>query len=504
MRLGIDFGTTRTIVAWADRGNYPVVTFTDHLGDSRDHLPSVAAWDEDRLVFGHRAMLSAQTSGTPLIRSFKRLLASPSVTPRDTVEIGGRPFGLLDLITRFAEYLHEALRTTSNIHEAIADSETVEAVIAVPAHAHGAQRLLTLEAFRRAGFTVVAMINEPSAAGFEYTHRQGRTLNSKRTRVLVYDLGGGTFDASLVRVDGTDHDVLGSVGVNRLGGDDFDEVLAACALARAGVPRDALGNSQWAALLDQCRDAKEGLSPQTRRLAIDIDGAAADVQVEDFYDAATGLVQQSVDAMAPLVGGLSDEDGAADVAGIYLVGGASGLPLVPRVLRAQFGRRVHRSPHPAASTAIGLAIAADETAGYSLTDRLSRGFGVFRERDSGQQVSFDPILGAHERVSPQGRSGGLTRTYRAAHNIGWFRFVEYTRVDDAGQPVGDLAPFGEMLFPFDEALQDGADLTDVPVVRTEAGPLIQETYAIDPHGIVHATIADLDTGYAQTLALRAG
>lgn len=504
MRLGIDFGTTRTIVAWADRGNYPVVTFTDPLGDSRDHLPSVAAWDEGGLVFGHRAIQAAQASGTPLIRSFKRLLASPSVTPRDTVQIGGRPFGLLDLITGFATYLHEALRTTSNVREAIAESDTVEAVIAVPAHAHGAQRLLTLEAFGRAGFSVVAMINEPSAAGFEYTHRQGRTLNSKRTRVLVYDLGGGTFDASLVRVDGTDHDVLGSVGVNRLGGDDFDEVLATCALARADVSRDALDDVQWTALLDQCRDAKEGLSPQTRRLAIDIDGAAADVQVEDFYDAAAGLVQQSVEAMAPLVGGLSDEDGAADVAGIYLVGGASGLPLVPRVLRSQFGRRVHRSPHPAASTAIGLAIAADETAGYSLTDRLSRGFGVFRERDSGQRVSFDPILGADERVSPQGRSGGLTRTYRAAHNIGWFRFVEYTRVDEAGQPVGDLAPFGEMLFPFDEALQDGVDLTDVPVVRTEAGPMIQETYAIDPHGIVHATIVDLDTGYTQTLALRAG
>ncbi|WP_028708671.1 Hsp70 family protein [Propionicicella superfundia] len=504
MRLGIDFGTTRTIVAWADRGNYPVVTFTDHDGDSRDHLPSVAAWRGADLVYGYPAMHLAATTGTPLVRSFKRLLASPSVTPHDTVEIDGRPYGLLDLVTGYASYLRDALRTTSNIRDGLTASDPIEAVVAVPAHAHGAQRFLTLEAFRRAGFAVVSMVNEPSAAGFEYTQRQGRTLNSKRTRVLVYDLGGGTFDASLVRVDGTDHDVLGSLGVNRLGGDDFDEVLAECALASAGMARTGLTAAQWTALLDQCRDAKEGLSPQTRRIAIDIDGAAADVQVEDFNDAATGLVLQTVDAMAPLVGGLSDEDGAADVAGIYLVGGASGLPLVPRVLRTRFGRRVHRSPHPAASTAIGLAIAGDETAGYSLTDRLSRGFGVFRERDSGHEVSFDPILSADERVSPQGRSGGLTRTYRAAHNVGWFRFVEYTRVDDRGQPVGDLAPFGELLFPFDAALQADKDLADVPVVRTDGGPLVQETYSIDPHGIVHATIADLDTGYSRTLALRAG
>ncbi len=500
MRLGIDFGTTRTIVAWADRGNYPVVMFADHNGDPRDHVPSVVTWDGDRLVFGYPAIRLSQSTGVPLVRSFKRHLANPAVTPMDVVDVGGRPYGLLDLLVEFAAYVREALLTSSNVRDAFDDPNRVDAVIAVPAHAHGAQRFMTLEAFRRAGFGVVSLLNEPSAAGFEYTHRQGRTLNSKRTRVLVYDLGGGTFDASLVRVDGTNHDVLGSVGVNRLGGDDFDEVLALSALDSAGKDRESLTPTQWSVLLDQCRDAKEGLSPQTKRVAIDIDGKAADVLVEDFYDNAAWLVQQSVSAMAPLVVGLNDEQGSADVAGIYLVGGASGLPLVPRILRSQFGRRVHRSPHPAASTAIGLAIAGDDTAAYSLTDRLSRGFGVFRERDFGQEVSFDQLLSPDERVSPTGTSSGLTRTYRAAHNVGWFRFVEYTEADEAGQPVGDLAPFGELMFPFDPALQ-GTDLTGVPIERTQTGPLVQETYSVDPHGIVHVTIADLDTGFTQSLAL---
>lgn len=503
MRLGIDFGTTRTIVAWADRGNYPVVTFTDHDGDPRDHIPSVSAWDGDELVFGYPAVRLSQSAGVPLQRSFKRLLASASVTPTDEVVVAGRTCGLLDVLVGFATHVRDALTTTSNIREAFEAPGTIEAVIAVPAHAHGAQRFMTLEAFRRAGFGVVSLLNEPSAAGFEYTHRQGRTLNSKRTRVLVYDLGGGTFDASLVRVDGTNHDVLGSVGVNRLGGDDFDEILALSALETVGASRDDLSVHQWTALLDQCRDAKEGLSPQTKRVAIDIDGKAADVLVADFYGNAEWLVQQSVDAMAPLVVGLNDEQGAADVAGIYLVGGASELPLVPRTLRTQFGRRVHRSPHPAASTAIGLAIAGDDTAGYSLTDRLSRGFGVFRERDHGHQVSFDPLLTPDERVSPAGHGGGLTRTYRAAHNVGWFRFVEYTQADEAGQPIGDLAPFGELLFPFDPHLQ-GKDLGGIPIERTDSGPLVRETYSVDPHGIVHVTIDDLDTGFSQTLALHAG
>lgn len=496
MRLGIDFGTTRTIVAWADRGNYPVVSFADHMGDDRDYIPSIAAWLGDELVFGSAAAAAADT-GSAVTKSFKRALARPDVTTGTVIEIAGRGVPLLDLLTGFATHVRQALRT-SNIASAVKKAKQLEAVIAVPAHAHGAQRFLTLEAFQRAGFTVTAMLNEPSAAGFEYSHRQGRTLTSKRTRVLVYDLGGGTFDASLVNVDGTNHEVLGSLGVNRLGGDDFDEALARCALESAGVDPDDVEPTEWDRLLEQCRDAKERISPQTRRVALEVDGRAADVLVDDFYEAATPLVAQTLAAMSPLVTGL--EDGPdANIAGIYLVGGGSGLPLVPRALRAEFGRRVHRSPHPAASTAIGLAIAGDDSAGYSLTDRLSRGFGVFREQDAGRTLSFDPILTPDQRVSPTAH-GELRRRYRAAHNIGWFRFVEFTALDDAGQPLGDLVPFGDLLFAFDPALQ-GADLTGVPVERTEQGPLVEEVYHIDPHGIVHVTIRDLDTGHSHVVAL---
>ncbi len=498
MRLGIDFGTTRTIVAWADRGNYPVVSFTDHLGDHRDYIPSVAAWLGEEPVFGEVA-LQAAADGGQLSKSFKRALAAPDVNADTMVEISGRPVLLLDVLTGFAAHVREALQS-SNIAAAVKKAKRLEAVIAVPAHAHGAQRFLTLEAFQRAGFEVTAMLNEPSAAGFEYSHRQGRTLNSKRTRVLVYDLGGGTFDVSLVNVDGTSHEVLGSLGVNRLGGDDFDAALAECALEVAGVERSDLAAAEWQRLLEQCRDAKERISPQTRRVALDVNGKAADVQVDDFYKAASPLVDQTVAAMAPLVSGF-DEGADGTIAGIYLVGGGSGLPLVPRTLRGQFGRRVHRSPHPAASTAIGLAIAGDESAGYSLTDRLSRGFGVFREADAGRTLSFDAIITPDQRVTPRSH-GQLRRRYRAAHNVGWFRFVEFTSLDSAGQPLGDLVPFGEMLFAFDPALQ-GTDLAEVQIERTEHGPIIEETYHIDPHGIVHVTVTDLDSGHEQVVALRA-
>jgi hypothetical protein len=208
------------------------------------------------------------------------------------------------------------------------------------------------------------------------------------------------------------------------------------------------------------------------------------------------------------------------VAGIYIVGGASGLPLVPRVLRSRFGRRVHRSPLPSASTAVGLAIAADPDAGFSLRDRLSRGFGVFREREGGAAVSFDPVL---DRSLPTADALGepesaapvvVTRRYQAAHNIGWFRFVEYSSVDDQGEPRGDLAPMAQIVFPFDPELQQAADRTasgealdasvlqGLPIVRLEAGPLLEERYTVDSDGIVELSLTDLTTGYRQEHVLR--
>ena len=236
MDLGLDFGTTHTVVAYADRGNYPVVTFLDENDDAQDHFPTVAADDGGALVYGFAA-LEAARRGMPSARSFKRLLAQPRVTPDTVLSIGDRDVPLLEVLTGFFRALREALHTASSLEgrpDEIGDARTV---LGVPAQANSAQRFLTLEACRRAGFEVVGMVNEPSAASFEFAHRQARSITSRRNLVLVYDLGGGTFDASLLRLDGTSHEVLDSFGVNRLGGDDFDEVLAEAALRAGGRDR---------------------------------------------------------------------------------------------------------------------------------------------------------------------------------------------------------------------------------------------------------------------------
>lgn len=492
MLFGIDFGTTRTIVAQADRGNYPIVSFTDEQGDPQEYFPSVVAREGDRLLHGFEARAAARL-GVPAVRSFKRALGAASANPGTTLAIGDRHLLLLDVLTDYLVALRGAIEAE------LGDIGTPRAVVSVPAHAHGGQRFMTLEAFRRAGFDVIAVINEPSAAGFEYTHRQPRTLTSRRTQVVVYDLGGGTFDASLVQADGTSHAVLGSVGVNQLGGDDFDSVLAEVALEQAGRRAGSLTTPELEALVDDCREAKERLAPQSKRIVLEVAGEPLVLAVDDFYDAATPLVEQSLAVMDALVASLAEDEALASVAGIYLVGGGSGLPLVSRLLRQRFGRRVHRSPYPAASTAIGLAIAADPASGYSLTDRLSRGFGVFRERDAGHSLGFDQIF-SRDEVLPDSGVLTVTRRYQAAHNLGWFRYVEYTSVDDAGEPRGDLVPFAEVLFPFDPALQDGGPLADVTVQRREGG-MVEERYTVDANGIIAVTITDLTTGYSQSHAL---
>lgn len=511
MRLGIDFGTTRTVVAHADRGNYPVLSFSDDVGDAHDFVPSVVAERDGELRFGFDAIATVGDASFTAVRSFKRLLAEADLGPSKPIRIGSTTIAAGELVTRFLAWVRGAILTRSNVAEdARLAGEELRVVVAVPANASGAQRFVTLDSFRRAGFAPIAMLNEPSAAGFEYTHRHRSTLSSKREHVVVFDLGGGTFDASLVRMRDRSHEILDTAGVNRLGGDDFDDVLVDLVLARMGTTRERVGDGALRAVADACRDAKERLNPASKKIAIDVEGLAmggdaagteAVVTVAEFYDASTPLVTRAIDAMTPLMAGIEDE-----LAGIYVVGGASELPLVARVLRERFGRRVHRSPYPSAAIAIGLAIACDESAGFELTDRYTRTFGVFREGDAGAQITFDPIFtrdtALPARCSEPVRS---RRRYRAAHNVGHFRFFECDAVSDDGRPRGDIMVTGDVLFPFAPDLEARADLARVEVERIAGGrgPVIEEEYSLDENGMVAVRITNVDAGVERVFRLGA-
>jgi molecular chaperone DnaK (HSP70) len=522
MRIGIDFGTTYTVVAACDRGNYPVVAFTDPAGDAHEFVPSVVAERAGELRFGHEALaIAAEDSAWTLVRSFKRLLGGDAA-PGRRVQVGSTEIPLVELLSRFLDALRLGILERSNVtrrgaRRRTAASEELAAVVGTPANALGTQRLLTLDGFRRAGFAVRAMLNEPSAGAFEYTHRHADTLSARREHVVVYDLGGGTFDASAVRIRGVEHEIVATAGVSCLGGDDFDEQMLRCVLSAAAIPEGALARSARSRLLDACREAKERLNPSTRRIAIDLEsvpGSAAPLRTatfpaSDYYAACAPLIDRTLEAVAPVIACLGGDEGQAAeasgegaLAGIYVVGGASALPPIGRTLRERFGRRVHRSLYPSAATAIGLAIACDEQSGFALHDVFSRNFVVFREGRAGAEVVLDPIFTGEDRLPRAGDAPVVrTRTYRPVHDIGHFRFLECRSVG-GGAPVGDVATSGEVLFPFDPALRDRSDLRGIPARRLDReGPLVREEYRLDPQGIVSVRILDLESGYERAWRL---
>ena len=502
MRVGLDFGTTHTVVAAVDRGNYPVVAF-----DGGDALPSVVAArrDDGALRFGEAAVAVAGDPDWEVLRALKRQLHEAG--PHAQVTLAGRAFPLPELLTGYLVHVREALRKHSNL--GLARGERLEAAVSVPANSSSAQRFLTLDAYRRAGFEVVACVNEPSAAAFEYGHRHGRTLTSRREHVVVYDLGGGTFDTSLLHMAGRRNEVLASSGIARLGGDDFDDAIARLVIGRAALADlDAHGR---AALLDECRRQKEALTANSRRLVVDLSALGREpvaLPIDDVWAACQPLVERSLAALESLVGRPDDGDGSAgvawaEIAGIYVVGGGSALPLVGRTLRERFGAsRVKRSPHPFAATAIGLAVLLDAEAGWSLADRLGRHFGVWREADRGERIWFDPIFPKDTPLPKPGEPPlEAERRYPAAHNLGHYRFVECGRVAD-GLPEGELLPWTDVRFPFERELRTRRRLDQVPVLRLDGeGPTVEERYRLDADGVVHVTLALPQEGFRRTFTL---
>ncbi|OBH56839.1 molecular chaperone Hsp70 [Mycobacterium mantenii] len=498
MRVGIDFGTTHTVVAAVDRGNYPVVSF-----EGADAWPSlIAANAAGELRFGAEAAAVRHDPAWSVLRSFKRLLNDAG--PQTEVTLAGRDYRLADLLTGFLAQLKTDLQRHSNA--TLAPGEAVEAAISVPANASSAQRLLTLDAYVAAGFHVVALLNEPSAASLEYAHRYRSTITAKREYVLIYDLGGGTFDASLLKMTGHANEVVVSEGIQRLGGDDFDEAIVELVQAGANLP--ALDAAQRDLLAEECAARKEAVGPQTRRFLVDlspVDRPPFSCSIDDVYSVCAPLVDQTMELLNRVLHdparGRADVDWS-EVAGIYVVGGAGGFPLVSRMLRGAFGeKRVKRSPHPFAATAIGLAVFLDKESGFALSERFSRNFGVFREAEAGAGVVFDPIVCKDVSLPAEGQSPLVVkRRYRAAHNIGHFRFVECSRLVN-GRPDGDVTPYDPVLFPFDPALYDRDDLGRQPVGRWTDGPDVEERYVIAPSGAVEVTLTTRPAGFERTFRL---
>lgn len=503
MKLGIDFGTNRIVVAAADRGNYPLVSFESPDGSTADWYPSLVAMRGEERRYGWDAWEAQGDNSWTVIRSIKRLLKDAG--PQTLLDIGEERVKLVDLLHGLTTALLEALRHTSTLAASQADAPHI--VLGVPAHANSNQRFLSVEAFRSAGFDVLGVLNEPSAASIEFGHGQRRSKASRET-ILVYDLGGGTFDASLVTLDENVHHVIASEGIPTIGGDDFDEALARLALDAAGISqaaRDRISAAAWFRLLEECRRTKEALHPNSRRASIDLghvnpEWETVQVPVSKFYDAARPLVEETIAATEDLLAKREEDQFEA----LYVTGGGSELPLVARVLRERFGRRVRRSAYTRSATAIGLAIQAEHPERYRLSERLSRFFGVWREADFGSRIIFDPLFDKGMDLPRTGRPPmTIRRTYSPAHNVGHFRFLECSHRAENGAPTGEITLWDEIRFPFDPALEQVTDLAAIPVTYSEAAARqnIEELYECDSGGSLAVTICNESTGYRRRYQL---
>ena len=501
MRLGIDFGTTRIVVAVVDRGNYPIVAFETPSGDRREWFPSLVAVSGERFLYGWHAWAAQEDPQATIVRSLKRFL--PEAGPLTQVDIGGQRAPMLDLLSGLAASLRESLLESL---PKIKPDERLEAILGVPANANGNQRFLTAEAFRRAGFEVEGLLNEPSAASIEFGHSVRSGLKAQEL-IAIYDLGGGTFDVSLVEVGDQRHEVLSNEGIPALGGDDFDEILADLALESAGIAagvRDSLTQAEMFHLHEEAREKKEALAPTSRRLQVDLDRVrpgwpVAVVPVVDFYARSQPLIDETIHAVEDLLSGVQDR-----VSTLYVTGGGSDMPLVARALRERFGRKVKRSQYARSATAIGLAIRADTNAGYQLREKFTRNFGVWREADSGRSVIFDPLF---LKGTPLPADGDppltVKRQYYPAHNIGHFRYLECSHTSPDGRPSGEVMLWDEILFPFDPALQKRFDLEKLEVLRLdwESPQEAEEKYECDSSGTVTVSISNLTSGDHRTFRL---
>jgi molecular chaperone DnaK (HSP70) len=493
MRFGIDFGTTRIIVAAADRGNFPLVSFeSDH--SNFEWFPSLAAVRGKERRYGWEAWHAQADPEWTVIRSLKRFLEDAG--PQTQLDTGTGSVPLSDLFAGMLRALHAQLTAQYG------SKEIFEVMLGVPANANSNQRFLTVDAFRRSGFEVLGLLNEPSAAAIEFGHRQ---KVQRTTRVLVYDLGGGTFDASLVELGPDVHTVLATESISTLGGDDFDRILAELA-----VGANRLESLDPAALFrfeEECRRQKEALHANSRRIVVDLDVikdgmGQVTVPVADFYERCRPLLAETIAATTTLADRDNGEEQNIDA--LYVTGGGSELPIVGRMLRDAFGRKVKRSEYTRSATAIGLAIQADAASGYTLREMFTRNFGVWRERDAGRAMVFDPIFPAGTRLPVGGEPlARVSRQYTPVHNIGHFRYLEAGTVLDHSHPAGDLAEWDQILFPFDPTLAREKSLEGLPVEYSDAaaGQRIEESYTCDPAGSVVVTISNLTSGYEREYRL---
>jgi molecular chaperone HscA len=367
--VGIDLGTTHSLVAAMHHGE--VSCLPDARG--RTLLPSAVRYQaQGRVAIGHEALAAQADDPLNTLTSFKRFMGRAA---RDVAGRAGLPYtfaeraGMLAIETAQGpktpvEASAQILATLRQRAEDTFDDEIFGAVITVPAYFDDAQRQATKDAAEMAGLHVLRLINEPTAAAVAYGLERG-----KEGLYAVYDLGGGTFDVSLLRMSKGVFEVIATGGDAALGGDDFDAALAAWALEQSGVDADSPKDRRT--ILVAARRAKEQLTDATRtRLECAVSAGRIDVEItrEQFDRLTRGLVDRTLVSVRRVLRDAAVQ--ARDVQGVVLVGGATRMPAVRAAVAQAFESQPLVDVNPDEVVALGAAIQAHQLAGHGGDDNL--------------------------------------------------------------------------------------------------------------------------------------
>ncbi|HET6923092.1 MAG TPA: TIGR02266 family protein [Anaeromyxobacteraceae bacterium] len=391
--IGIDLGTTNSCAAVV-RGGKPYVIPSR---EGYNTVPSVVALNSRyKVVVGHHARGQLLTNPQNTVHGSKRLVGRPfesaavqDIKSKFAYEIVSGPDGLsavrlgpatlaLDKVSALI------LREVKEVAQNHLGEEVNRAVVTVPAYYSERQRAAVRQAGALAGLQVERILNEPTAAALAYAY--GRNL---RQRVLVYDLGGGTFDASVLELQDNIYEVISTGGDTFLGGVDFDNRIVDRLLAvwreKVGRPFDG-DRVALSRLVDAAERAKCALSERAEfdlqlPFLATVDGQPASLEARLTRDEIEGLVEPLVDRTLQVCQEVLAAKGleAKDIDEVLLVGGQSRMPLVRRKVQALFGKPPSKAVHPDEAVAIGAALLAHSIGsaeGVVLIDVLPMGIGV--------------------------------------------------------------------------------------------------------------------------------